>query len=152
MVFPYDLFINKYSQNLSDLVLVFSVSFSRVMLTINSSRNFVDMKRFIEVRWKIAHLVLLVLMNRLFALNQVEMRFSSLFICWNSSPIFSSKANKFVSAANINFLNLDVRLKSFTKIKKSNGPSINRCQTPQSISSRYLMPLVFSIYSFLSKR
>ena len=57
------------------------VSLSRAMPSMNSSGNFVGMKRFLEVGYKIVHLVLSILMENLFALNQVETLFSSLFIC-----------------------------------------------------------------------
>ena len=54
-----------------------SVSLSRFMPSINSSGNFVSMKRFLEVGRKIVHLVLSILIESLFALNQVETLFSS---------------------------------------------------------------------------
>ena len=75
-----------------------TVSVFRVMPSMNSSGNFISMKRFIEVGWKVVHLVLPILVESLFALNQVETLFTSLLIYWNSSPVFSSEINKFVSS------------------------------------------------------
>ena len=49
-----------------------TVSLFRVMPSVNSFGNFVSMKCFLEVGWKIVNLVLSVLIETLFALNQVE--------------------------------------------------------------------------------
>ena len=42
-------------------------------------------------------------LESLFTLNQVDILFSFLFICWNSSPVFTSEMNKFASSANMTF-------------------------------------------------
>ena len=57
-----------------------AVSLSRVMPSVNSSGNFVGMKRFLEVGQKIVYLVLSILIESLLALNQVETLLNSLFI------------------------------------------------------------------------
>ena len=71
------------------------------MPAINSSENFEGVKCFLEVRWKIIYFVLSILTESLLALNQEDTFFSSLFICLNSSPIFSSEINKFLSSTNM---------------------------------------------------
>ena len=58
------------------------------MPSMNSSGNVVGLKRFLEVEWKIVHLVLSMLIDNLFDLNQIETLFSSLFICWNNSFVY----------------------------------------------------------------
>lgn len=85
MGFPSHSFINKCAQKFSNR---FSIS---AILSIHSFGNYLGIKRFLEVGFKIFHMVSSVLIERLLPLNLLDTRFRSSFIYWNSSPIFDLK-------------------------------------------------------------